>query len=102
MRSMIVTKASNDSEADGMPSEPLLTEVGTCEEQFAKAGILLVAEVLRPNSKSALRQFNGKRRTITDGPFIETKELLGGYRLECTPEPREREERLRAQVAAKK
>jgi hypothetical protein len=138
MRFMVIVKASPESEAGVMPSEQLFTEMGKFNEELAKSGVLLAAEGLHPSSKGARVQFSGDRRTVIDGPFAETKELVAGYWLwQCnsleeaiewlkrapfddteveirqvfeaadfgdafTPELREQEERLRAQIAAKK
>jgi hypothetical protein len=76
---MVIVKASKDSEAGVMPSEKLLTEMGKFNEELAKAGILLAAEGLQPSSKGARVKFSGKKRTVVDGPFAETKELIAGY-----------------------
>ncbi len=141
MRFMIIVKASKDSEAGVMPSEQLLAEMGKYNEELAKAGVLLAAEGLHPSSKGARVKFSGKKHTVIDGPFTETKELIAGFWLwqvkskeeatewvkRCpiphnedteieirqvfeaedfgpafTPELREQEERVRAQIAAKK
>jgi hypothetical protein len=135
---MVIVKASPESEAGVMPSEQLFTEMGKFNEELAKSGVLLAAEGLHASSKGARVQFSGDRRTVIDGPFAETKELVAGYWLwqcnsleeaiewlkrapfddteveirqvfeaadfgdEFTPELREQEERLRAQIAAKK
>jgi hypothetical protein len=141
MRFMIIVKASRDCEAGVMPSQKLLAEMGKFNEELAKAGVLLAADGLQPTSKGARVRFSGDKRTVIDGPFAETKELIGGFWLwqvkskeeaiewvkrcpnphtneeteieirqlseaedfgaEFTPELREQEERLRAQVAAK-
>ena len=79
MRFMILVKASADSEAGVMPSEELLTAMGNFNEELAKAGILIAADGLHPSSKGARVRFSGEKRTVTDGPFIETKELVAGY-----------------------
>src|SRR5262245_41648507 len=79
MRFMIIVKASKDSEAGVMPSERLLAEMGRFNEELAKAGVLLAGEGLQPSSKGARVRFSGKERTVTDGPFAETKELIAGY-----------------------
>jgi hypothetical protein len=76
---MILVKASADSEAGVMPSEELLTAMGNFNEELAKAGILVEADGLHPSSKGARVRFSGDKRTVTDGPFIETKELVAGY-----------------------
>ena len=142
MRFMIIVKATTDSEAGVLPSEQLLTEMGRYNEELAKAGVLLAGEGLHPTSKGARVKFSGSKRTVIDGPFAETKELIAGFWLwqvkskeeaiewvkRCpnpspgteaeieirqvfeaedfgpalTPELREREERLRAQLDAKR
>ena len=138
MRFMVIVKADKDSEAGVMPSEQLLTEMGKFNEELVKAGIMLAGEGLQPSSKGVRVKFSGHQRTVTDGPFAETKELIAGFWLwqvkskdeaiewlkrapfdggaevelrqvfeaedfgaEFTPELREQEERLRAQIAAK-
>ena len=137
MRFMIIVKANKDSEAGIMPDEKLLAEMGTFNEELVKAGIMLAGEGLHPSSKGARVRFSGKGRTVIDGPFSETKELIAGFWLwqvkskeeaiewvkrcpnpmpgeseieirqvfeaedfgeEFTPELREQEERLRAQM----
>jgi hypothetical protein len=141
MRFMVIVKATQDSEAGVMPSEKLLAEMGKYNEELAQAGIMLAGEGLHPSSKGKRVRFSGTRRTVIDGPFVETKELLAGFWLwqcksmeeavewvrrcpnpfegeseieirqvfeaedfgaEFTPELREQEERLRAQLATKK
>jgi hypothetical protein len=141
MRFMIIVKATTDSEAGVIPSEQLLSEMGKFNEELEKAGVLLAAEGLHPTSKGARVKISGSKRTVIDGPFAETKELIAGFWLwqvkskeeaiewvkRCpnphnteteieirqvfeaddfgpafTPELREQEERLRAQVAAKR
>ena len=79
MRFMIIVKATKDSEAGVMPSERLLTEMGKYNEELAKAGVLLAGEGLQPSSKGARVKFSGSKRTVTDGPFAETKELIAGF-----------------------
>jgi len=79
MRFMIIVKATKDSEAGVMPSEQLLTEMGKYNEELAKAGVLLAGEGLQPSSKGARVKFSGSKRTVTDGPFAETKELIAGF-----------------------
>jgi hypothetical protein len=140
MRFMIIVKATKDSEAGVMPSEQLLTEMGKYNEELVKAGVMLAGEGLQPSSKGARVKFSGSTRTVTDGPFAETKELIAGFWLwqvkskkeaiewvkrcpnpmkeeseieirqvfeaedfgaEFTPELREQEERLRAQMDKK-
>src|SRR5512142_561640 len=139
MRFMVIVKATKDSEAGVLPSTELLTAMGKYNEELVKAGIMLAGEGLQPSSKGARVRFNGPKRTVIDGPFSETKELIAGFWLwqcksldeaiewakrapnpfehgeseleirqifepedfgaEFTPELREQEERLRAQVA---
>ncbi|MFL5801166.1 MAG: YciI family protein [Roseiflexaceae bacterium] len=140
MRFMVIVKANQDSEAGVLPDERLLTEMGQYNEELAKAGVMLAGEGLHPSSKGARVKFSGEKRTVIDGPFAETKELVAGFWLwqvqsleeaiewvkrcpnpmngeseieirqvfeaddfgaEFTPELREQEERLRAQVAAR-
>ena len=141
MRFMILVKADKNSEAGALPDEKLLTEMGKFNEELVKAGVMLAGEGLHPSSKGARVRFSGTKRTVIDGPFVETKELIAGYWLwqvkskeeaiewvkrcpnpmageseieirqvfeaedfgaEFTPELRAQEERIRAQVAAKK
>jgi hypothetical protein len=139
MRFMVIVKASKDSEAGVMPSQTLLAEMGKFNEELAKAGALLAGEGLHPSSKGKRIRFSGQERTVIDGPFAETKELVAGFWLiqlksmeeavewmkrapldgnteveirplfeaedfgtEFTPELREREKRLRSQIATKK
>ena len=139
MRFMILVKADKDSEAGVMPSEELLAAMGAYNEELVKAGVMLAGEGLHPSSKGARVKFSGDTRTVIDGPFAETKELIAGFWLiqvkskeeaiewvkrapnpmpgteseieirqvfeaedfgeEFTPELREAEARLRAQVA---
>src|SRR5262245_55977254 len=79
MRFMILIKANKDSEAGVMPSERLLTEMGKFNEELAKAGVMLAGEGLQPSSKGVRVRFSGSKRTVIDGPFAETKELLAGF-----------------------
>ena len=141
MRFMVIVKATKDSEAGVMPKEQLLAEMGKFNEELVKAGVMLAGEGLQPSSKGARVRFSGEKRTVIDGPFAETKELIAGFWLwqvkskeeaiewvkrcpnphdeeteieirqvfeaedfgaEFTPELREQEERLRAQVAKKR
>jgi hypothetical protein len=141
MRCMVIVKANKDSEAGVMPSEQLLTEMGNYNEELVKAGIMQAGEGLHPSSKGARVKFSGTKRTVIDGPFAETKELIAGYWMwkvksldeaiewvkrcpnptgeesvieirpvfeaedfgaEYTPELREQEDRLRAEIEAKK
>jgi hypothetical protein len=76
---MIIVKATKDSEAGVMPSEKLLTEMGKYNEELVKAGVLLAGDGLHPSSKGARVRFAGSKRTVIDGPFAETKELIAGY-----------------------
>jgi hypothetical protein len=79
MRFMVMVKATEESEAGVMPSEELLTEMGRYNEELVKAGVMLAGEGLHPSSKGARVRFSGKDRTVIDGPFAETKELVAGY-----------------------
>ncbi len=79
MRFMVIVKASKDSEAGVLPSGKLLAEMGNFNEELAKAGVLLAGEGLQPSSKGARVKFSGAKRTVIDGPFTETKELIAGY-----------------------
>jgi hypothetical protein len=141
MRFIVMVKASPESEAGVLPSQELLTEMGRFNEELVKAGVMLEGEGLQPSSKGVRVKFSGAKRTVIDGPFAETKELIAGFWIwqvrskeeaiewakrcpnptgtegeleirqifeaddfgaEFTPELREQEERLRAQVAARK
>ena len=142
MRFMILIKANKDSEAGVLPDEKLLADMGKYNEELVEAGVMLAGEGLHPSSKGARVKFLGGKRTVTDGPFAETKELIAGFWMwqvksreeaiewvkrcpnpfpdaeseieirqvfeaedfgaEFTPELREQEDRLRAQIAAKK
>ena len=140
MRFMVIVKATKDTEAGVMPSKELLAAMGNYNEELVKAGVMLAGEGLHPSSKGARVRFSGDKRTVIDGPFSETKELVAGFWLwqvrslaeaiewvkrcpnpmgeneeaeieirqvfeaedfgeEYTPELREQEERLRAQIA---
>jgi hypothetical protein len=138
MRFMVIVKASQESEAGKLPSRELLEQMGRYNEELVKAGVMLMGEGLHPSSRGARVRFEGERRTVIDGPFPETKELIGGFWLwqcgskeeaiewlkrapfdggteielrpvfeaedfgaEFTPDLREQEERLRAEVAAR-
>ena len=79
MKFMVIVKASAESEAGVMPSEQLLTEMGAFNESLVKAGVLLAGEGLHPSSKGVRVRFSGKERTVIDGPFAETKELIAGF-----------------------
>jgi hypothetical protein len=79
MRFMIMIKATKDSEAGVMPDEKLLADMGNFNEELVKAGVMLAGEGLHPSSKGARVKFSGDKRTVVDGPFAETKELLAGY-----------------------
>jgi hypothetical protein len=137
---MVMVKANKDSEAGVMPSEQLLAEMGKFNEELVNAGVMLAGEGLHPSSKGARIKFSGDKRTLIDGPFAETKELVAGFWLwkvkskeeaiewakrcpnpsgdegeleirqvfeaedfgeEFTPELREQEERLRAEIDAR-
>jgi hypothetical protein len=76
---MVLVKASPESEAGEMPSEEILAEMGKFNEELVKAGVMLAGEGLHPTSKGARIRFSGDERTVIDGPFAETKELLAGY-----------------------
>jgi hypothetical protein len=79
MKFMVIVKASKESEAGVMPSEQMLAEMGKYNEDLAKAGVLLAAEGLQASSKGARVRFSGNTRTVIDGPFAETKELIAGF-----------------------
>jgi hypothetical protein len=141
MRFMIIIKANKDTEGGVLPDEKLLTEMGKYNEELVKAGIMQAGDGLHPSSKGARVKFSGNKRTVTDGPFAETKELIAGFWMwkvnslqeainwvkrcpnptgteaeieirqvfeaedlgaDFTPELREQEQRLRAQIEGKK
>ena len=79
MRVMVIIKATKDSEAGVMPDEQLLREMGKYNEELVKAGVMLAGEGLHPSSKGARVRFSGDKRTVIDGPFPETKELVAGF-----------------------
>jgi hypothetical protein len=79
MRFMVMVKATSASEAGELPSEQLLTEMGKYNEELVKAGVMLAGEGLQPSSKGARVRFSGAQRTVIDGPFAETKELVAGF-----------------------
>ncbi|MBM7813106.1 YciI family protein [Saccharothrix algeriensis] len=79
MRFMVIVKATADSEAGVMPGEDVLREMGAFNEELVKAGVLLAGEGLHPSAKGARVYFDGDRRSVVDGPFAETKELIAGY-----------------------
>ena len=79
MRFMVIVKASKDSEAGKMPSEEMLAAMAKFNEEMVKAGIMLDGSGLQPSSKGARIRFSGDKRTVIDGPFAETKELIAGY-----------------------
>jgi hypothetical protein len=79
MRFVLLVKANKDSEAGILPDEKLLAEMGKFNEEMANAGVLLAAEGLHPTSKGARVTFSGGKRTVTDGPFTEAKELIAGF-----------------------
>lgn len=140
MRVMVLIKANKNTEAGVLPDEKLLTEMGNYNEELVKAGVMLDGEGLHPSSKGVRVRFSGRNRTVLNGPFAETKELIAGYWLwqvrsmeeaiewikrcpnptgeeseielrqvfdaedfgaEFTPELRQQEERLRAEIAQK-
>jgi len=138
MRFMVIVKADKDTEAGVMPTQELLAEMGRYNEELAKAGIMLAGEGLHPTSKGVRIRFDGKKRTVIDGPFAETKELIAGFWLwqcksreeaiewlkrapfdggteielrqvfeaedfgaEFTPELREQEDRIRAEITGR-
>ena len=140
MRFMVIIKATKDTEAGVMPDQQLLTDMGNFNEELVKAGIMQSGEGLHPSSKGKRIKFSGSKRTVVDGPFAETKELIAGYWVwqtrsleeavewarripnptgaegeveirqvfeaddfgaEFTPELREQEDRLRAEMARK-
>jgi hypothetical protein len=139
MRVMVIVKASKESEAGQLPDTEILSKMGKYNEQLVKAGVMLAGDGLQPTSKGKRVRFSGEKRTVIDGPFAETKELIAGYWMwqvrsvdeavewlkrapfdggteveiravfeacdlgeNFTPELRERDERLREQIAGKK
>ena len=79
MRFMVIVKANTDSEAGEMPSTELLTQMGEYNEQLVQAGVMLAGDGLHPSAKGVRIRFSGKNRTVIDGPFAETKELIAGF-----------------------
>jgi hypothetical protein len=79
MRVLVMVKATGDSEAGAMPSEELLTAMGAFNEELVKAGVMLAGEGLHPSAKGKRVRFSGRQRTVIDGPFAETKELVAGF-----------------------
>jgi hypothetical protein len=79
MKFMVIVKATKDSEAGEMPSTELLTAMGKYNEELVNAGVMLAGEGLHPSSKGARVTFSGDKRFVTDGPFVETKELIAGF-----------------------
>lgn len=79
MKVMVIVKATKSSEAGEMPTEQLLTEMGNYNEELTKAGIMLAGEGLHPSSKGYRVRFSGKNRSVTNGPFADTNELIAGY-----------------------
>jgi hypothetical protein len=79
MRVMVIIKANEDYEAGGMPKEEMLREMGNYNEELVKAGVMLAGEGLHPTSKGKRVRFDGAKRTVIDGPFAETKELIAGF-----------------------
>jgi hypothetical protein len=139
MRVMVIVKASKESEAGVLPDTEILTKMGKYNEQLVKAGVMLAADGLQPSSKGKRVRFSGEKRTVIDGPFTESKELIAGYWLwqvrsmdeavewlkrapfdggteveirrvfeasdfgeNLTPELKERDQRLREQLAGRK
>lgn len=79
MKFMVIVRATDESEAGGLPDTQLLADMGKFNEELVKAGVLLAAEGLQPSSKGARVRFSGKNRTVIDGPFAEAKELIAGF-----------------------
>jgi hypothetical protein len=79
MRVMVIVKASKESEAGQMPSEQILRDMGKYNDELMKAGVMLAGDGLQPSSKGKRVKFNGSQRVVTDGPFIESKELIAGF-----------------------
>ena len=79
MRFMVIVKANKDSEAGVLPDEKILKAMGKFNEELVKAGVMLAGEGLHPSSKGARVRFSGGKKTVVDGPFAETKELVAGY-----------------------
>ena len=79
MRVMVIVKATRDSETGVLPSQELITAMGNYNEELVKAGIMLAGEGLKPSSQGKRLRFSGNKRTVIDGPFSETKELIAGY-----------------------
>src|SRR5687767_15827231 len=79
MRFMVIVKADKNSEAGVLPDQKLLAEMGKFNDELVKAGVLLAGEGLHPSSKGARVRFSGSKRTVIDGPFAETKELVAGF-----------------------
>ena len=79
MRFMVMVKATQETEAGALPDEKMLTEMGRYNEELVKAGVMLAGEGLHPTSKGARVRFSGEKRTVVDGPFAESKELIAGF-----------------------
>ena len=79
MRFMVIVRATKDSEAGVLPDEKILADMGKYNEELVKAGVMLAGEGLQPSSKGARVRFSGEKRTVIDGPFAETKELIAGF-----------------------
>jgi hypothetical protein len=79
MRFMVIVKATKNSEAGALPTKELLAQMGAFNEELSKAGVMLAGEGLQPSSKGARVKFSGSKRTVVDGPFPETKELVAGF-----------------------
>ena len=95
MRFMVMVRANKDTEAGVMPSQEILAEMGKYNEELVKAGIMLAGEGLHPSSKGARVRFSGDKRTVIDGPFAETKELIAGFWLIQAKSKEEAIERLK-------
>ena len=79
MRVMVIVKATKNSEAGALPSKQLLTDMGRYNEELVKAGVMLAGDGLKPSAKGKRIKFSGSKRTVVDGPFTETKELIAGF-----------------------
>jgi hypothetical protein len=95
MRFMVIVKADKNSEAGVLPDRKILTAMGKYNEELVKAGVMLAGEGLHPSSKGARVKFSGTKRTVTDGPFAEAKELIAGYWLWQVKSKEEAIERLK-------
>ena len=86
MRFMVIVKADKNSEGGGLPDKKMLTEMGKFNEELVKAGVMLAGEGLHPSSKGARVRFSGGKRSVVDGPFIESKESVGGFSIIDVPD----------------